>query len=132
MRSGSGQPPPRGRYGGNRPAQQGQRTPQRGQTFDSNGPNIRIRGSATQIFDRYIALAREATIGDDRVAAENYYQHAEHYLRIANAGRDGNQQGSQPVVAPTNAAMREDVQLASETDSDGPQPGWGDNRPSFV
>jgi hypothetical protein len=128
MRSGSGQPPPRGRYGGNRPAQQGQRTPQRGQSFDSNGPNIKIRGSAHQIFERYVALAREAAIGDDRVAAENYYQHAEHYFRIANAGRDGNQ----PVVAPTDAAMRQDERPASETDSDGSQPGWGDDRPGFV
>jgi hypothetical protein len=132
MRSGSGQPPSRGRYGGNRPAQQGQRTPQRGQSFDSNGPNIRIRGSAQQICERYVALAREAAIGDDRVSAENYYQHAEHYLRIANAGREGNQQGSQPAVAPTDAAMREDEQRASETDNDGSQPGWGDNRPGFA
>ena len=131
MRSGSGQPP-RNRYGGNRPAQQGQRTPQRGQTFDSNGPNIRIRGSAHQICERYVALAREAAIGDDRVSAENYYQHAEHYLRIANAGRDGNQQGSQPVITPAGATMREGERRASETDSDGPQPGWRNNRPGFV
>src|SRR5215212_3482014 len=99
MRSGSGQRPPRGRYNGNQPQQQ--RTPQRNQTFDSNGPNVRVRGSATQIFERYVALAREAAIGDDRIAAENLYQHAEHYLRIANASRDGNQQG--PVPPATSA-----------------------------
>src|SRR5215212_194801 len=74
MRSGSAQRPPGGRNNGNRPFPQQQRTPQRGQTFDSNGPNIRIRGSAHQIFERYVALAREATIGDDRVAVENFYQ----------------------------------------------------------
>ena len=132
MRSGSGHPPSRGRYGGNRPPQQGQRTPQRGQTFDSSGPNIRIRGSAHQIFERYVALAREAAIGDDRVTAENYYQHAEHYFRIANAGRDSNQQGSQPLIAPADATMREDERRASETDSGGSQPDAGDNRPGFV
>src|SRR5215213_7584560 len=60
MRSGSAQRPPGGRYNGNRPFPQQQRTPQRGQTFDSNGPNIKIRGSAHQIFERYVALAREA------------------------------------------------------------------------
>jgi hypothetical protein len=98
----------------------------------SNGPNIKIRGSAHQIFERYVALAREAATGDDRVAAENYYQHAEHYYRIANAGREGNQQGPPPVIAPADPAMREGEQGASETDGDGSQPGWGDNRPGFV
>src|SRR5215208_8090375 len=96
MRSGSAQRPPGGRYNGNRPLPQQQRTPQRGQTFDSNGPNIKIRGSAHQIFERYVALAREAAIGDDRVAVENYYQHAEHYFRIANANRDAPQPVTQP------------------------------------
>src|SRR5215217_1689853 len=89
MRSGSAQRPPGGRYNGNRPFPQQQRTPQRGQTFDSNGPNIRVRGSAHQIFERYIALAREAAIGGDPIAAENLYQHAEHYFRVTGANREG-------------------------------------------
>jgi hypothetical protein len=71
MNSGSDQRS-RGRYNGNRPFQQQQRPPQRSQTFDSNGPNAKIRGSAHQIFERYIALAREAAIGGDRVAAEKF------------------------------------------------------------
>jgi hypothetical protein len=95
MRSGSGQRPPT-RYNGNRPFQQPPRVPQHNQIFDSNGPDIKIRGGAHQIFERYVALAREAAIGDDRVAAENFYQHAEHYFRINNAGREGNQQGTPP------------------------------------
>ena len=94
MRSGSAQRPPGGRYNGNRPFPQQQPTPQRGQTFDSNGPNIKIRGSAHQIFERYVALAREAAIGDDRVAVENCYQHAEHYSRVAGANREDAQQGT--------------------------------------
>jgi hypothetical protein len=105
MRAGSGQRPPRGRLSGNRPFQQQQRTPQRNQTFDSNGPNVRVRGNANQIFERYVALAREAAIGDDRVGAENFYQHAEHYFRIANASRDGNQQGPAPPTAPADAEV---------------------------
>src|SRR5215218_9707870 len=105
MRSGSGQRPLHGRYAGNRPVHQQQRTPQRNNTFDSNGPNIKIRGSAPQIFERYVALAREAAIGDDRVGAENFYQHAEHYFRIANASRDGNQQGPAPPTAPADAEV---------------------------
>jgi len=64
MKSGSGQRPLRGRYQENQP--QEQRTPQRNQTFDSSGPNVRVRGSAHQIFERYIGLAREAAIGSPR------------------------------------------------------------------
>ncbi|HTH97580.1 MAG TPA: DUF4167 domain-containing protein [Stellaceae bacterium] len=66
--------------GGNR-----QRSPHRQQTFDSNGPGIKIRGNAYQVFERYVALAREAASAGDRIAAENFYQHAEHYFRIMNA-----------------------------------------------
>ncbi|HEY0522294.1 MAG TPA: DUF4167 domain-containing protein [Stellaceae bacterium] len=67
------------------------RIPHRSQTFDSNGPNVKIRGNAYQVFERYIALAREAQSSGDRVAAENLYQHAEHYFRIMNANGDGQQ-----------------------------------------
>ena len=55
------------------------------QAFDSNGPNVRIRGTAVQIYDKYQAMARDATSSGDRVLAESYYQWAEHYYRIANA-----------------------------------------------
>src|ERR1700674_4738537 len=48
----------------------------RSQTLDSNGPNIKIRGDPPQIFERYVALAREAFTSGDRVAAENLYQRA--------------------------------------------------------
>jgi uncharacterized protein DUF4167 len=99
MRTGSDQPS-RGRSRGTRPFQQ-QRTPQRGQSFDSNGPAVRIRGSAQQIFEQYVTLAREAAAGGDHVAAENLYQHAEHYFRIANASREGNQPA--PASVPTTA-----------------------------
>ena len=50
--------------------------------FDSNGPDVRIRGTANQIYDKYLALARDATSAGDRVKAENYFQHAEHYFRV--------------------------------------------------
>jgi Domain of unknown function (DUF4167) len=56
-------------------------------TFDSAGPNVKIRGRAGQMFERYAALAREAAASGDRIAAENLYQHAEHYLHIMNAER---------------------------------------------
>jgi len=56
----------------------------RQQTFDSNGPDVRIRGNAYQVLEKYLAMARDATSAGDRIAAENYYQHAEHYYRIVN------------------------------------------------
>ena len=67
------------------------RTPHRSQTFDSNGPGLKIRGNAYQVFERYVALAREAASAGDRIAAENLYQHAEHYFRVMNANGEGPQ-----------------------------------------
>ncbi|WP_407696886.1 DUF4167 domain-containing protein [Skermanella mucosa] len=54
----------------------------RHQTFDSNGPDVRIRGNAFQVYEKYLALARDAQTAGDRIAAESYFQHAEHYFRI--------------------------------------------------
>ena len=76
--------------------------PHRSQTLDSNGPNVKIRGSSHQIFERYVALAREASISGDRVAAENLYQHAEHYFRVMNAARGGHQHHTTHPIAPAN------------------------------
>ena len=66
-------------------------------TLDSNGPDVKIRGSATQIFEKYQNLARDAQAAGDRVAAENYLQHAEHYYRIILANQPtGEGQTRQP------------------------------------
>ena len=51
-------------------------------SYDSNGPDVRVRGTASQVFEKYQALARDAMSAGDRVMAENYQQHAEHYFRI--------------------------------------------------
>lgn len=56
------------------------------QTFDSNGPDGRVRGNAQQVYEKYVSLAKDCT--DDPVLAENYYQHAEHYYRILQAAVD--------------------------------------------
>jgi Domain of unknown function (DUF4167) len=53
--------------------------------LDSNGPEVRIRGTANQIYDKYVALARDASSSGDRIKAENCLQHAEHYFRILRA-----------------------------------------------
>ena len=54
-------------------------------TFDSSGPEIKIRGSASHVYEKYLQLARDANSSGDRVTAENYLQHAEHYYRIMMA-----------------------------------------------
>jgi len=76
--------------------------PPRGQSLDSNGPNVKIRGTPHQILERYIALAREASTSGDRVAAENLYQHAEHYFRVMNAANEGQQQRAMRPGAPAD------------------------------
>jgi hypothetical protein len=50
--------------------------------FDSSGPEGKVRGTPQQIIDKYLTLARDAQLGNDRVAAENFQQHAEHYARM--------------------------------------------------
>jgi hypothetical protein len=67
----------------------------RNHVFDSSGPDLRIRGTAQQLFEKYLQLGRDATGSGDRVMAESYFQHAEHYFRILNAINQASQQ-SQP------------------------------------
>ncbi|MBU1174232.1 MAG: DUF4167 domain-containing protein [Alphaproteobacteria bacterium] len=55
--------------------------------FESNGPDVKIRGNAAHIAERYVQLARDATASGDSVTAENYFQHAEHYFRILSAAQ---------------------------------------------
>jgi len=56
-------------------------------SYDSNGPEVKIRGTASHIYEKYLQLARDANASGDRVMAENYLQHAEHYFRIVAAAQ---------------------------------------------
>jgi hypothetical protein len=77
--------PKRGRgRGGNRRSG----PPSRNHTFDSNGPDIRIRGNAHQVHEKYMNLARDASTNGEVVLAEGYFQHAEHYFRILSTFTD--------------------------------------------
>ena len=60
----------------------GKRQPRGSNQIDSHGPEVRVRGTAQQVFDKYLALGRDATSIGDRIVAENMFQHAEHYSRI--------------------------------------------------
>jgi len=70
--------------------------------FESNGPDVKIRGNANHIAEKYSVLARDALTSGDTVMAENYFQHAEHYFRIIAA----NQPSNPPAVQ--NNSQRED------------------------
>ena len=87
---------PRGYRGnGRRPGFHG-----RGSTFESNGPEGKIRGTAFQVIEKYQALAQDALSAGDRIGAENFFQHAEHYYRVVAANgwdqRGQRQQNQQP------------------------------------
>jgi hypothetical protein len=105
---------PHGRNNGNNPYRNRQQIPHRSPTFDSNGPNVKIRGTPHQIFERYVALAREASTSDDRVAAENLYQHAEHYFRVMNAADEGLQHRTTRPTAPADL----ETEMAKEDGSE--------------
>jgi hypothetical protein len=62
----------------------------RNQTFESNGPGVKVRGSAQQVLDKYLALARDASSSGDRIMAESYFQFAEHYFRLLNTDEQRN------------------------------------------
>ena len=108
----------RGHGGGNRHGGGGNGMPNRAQVFDSNGPDVRIRGTAYQIQEKYMALAKDAASSGDQVLAESYLQHAEHYQRIINtwAEQMASIQGEQPQPAaqpPQVTQKSEDLGLPS-------------------
>ncbi len=79
---------PNGRRPRGRPNRKQHGGPSRPNSFDSSGPEGRIRGNAHQVYEKYIGLARDALSSGDRVVAETYFQHAEHYFRIVNSSTD--------------------------------------------
>lgn len=64
--------------------------------FESNGPDVKLRGTATQLHEKYLALARDAQSSGDRVAAEGYFQYAEHYQRVLSAVHEQNGNAAAP------------------------------------
>lgn len=63
--------------------------------YESNGPDVKVRGTASHVAEKYLQLARDAQSSGDPVSAENYFQHAEHYLRLIAAAQEQFRQ-SQP------------------------------------
>ncbi len=129
-----------GNGGGGSPRQYGGNIPlNRNHVFDSSGPDLRIRGTAQQLFEKYLQLGRDATGSGDRVMAESYFQYAEHYFRILNAINQASQQNGQAngqyqgtQAAPYNGHRRneregnEAEEPVAVMNGPQPQPGYGD------
>lgn len=120
MRQGTNGRRPRGRP--HRKQQGGGGTPRHG-NFDSSGPEGRIRGNAHQVYEKYIGLARDALSFGDRVAAETYFQHAEHYYRIVNARTDPKPNGEgQPEQRSDNGQAEAAGEAARAAEQPAPAP----------
>ena len=72
----------RSRGRGRRGNHLGQQNYNRNTTFDSNGPEGRLRGNAQQLFEKYTALAHDAQTSGERISAEAFSQFADHYYRV--------------------------------------------------
>ena len=86
-------------------------------SYDSHGPDVRIRGTALHVAERYLQLARDAHTGSNPVAAENYLQHAEHYFRLIATAQAVQLQAQSGGVRATGYTGPED--LDDDDDFDG-------------
>jgi len=106
-------------------------------TFDSSGPEVKIRGSAAHVYEKYLQLARDANSSGDRVTAENYLQHAEHYFRIMAAqqaqavqyaAQQAAQNANRPPMEGGNGQQQPQMMQNPQPYQQQPPPGGG---PSF-
>jgi hypothetical protein len=102
--------------------------------YESNGPDVKIRGTASHVADKYVQLARDAQTSGDPVAAENYLQHAEHYFRLIAAAQEQFRQ-TQPYFRSEGEAREDaleeidDDQPLSETPFSGREPPFSGREP---
>ena len=90
-------------------------------SYESNGPDVKVRGTALHVAEKYMQLARDAQSSGDRVQAESYLQHAEHYYRIVSAAQAQNPQQPQQ-------GYRNDADGYGDDDDDRSQMPMGDQR----
>jgi len=91
--------------------------------YESNGPDVKIRGTPNHVAEKYVQLARDAQTSGDPVAAENYFQHAEHYFRLIAAAQEQFRQ-SQPYFR-QDAEQRNEGFDAGDDDAGGESMGEG-------
>src|ERR1700750_2872149 len=83
--------------------------------YESNGPDLKIRGTPSHIAEKYVQLARDAQSSGDPISAENYYQHAEHYFRLFAAAQEQFRQNNPQFYRPEND-MRGDMRDDGDDD----------------
>ena len=98
--------------------------------YESNGPGGKVRGTAQQVLDKYLGLARDAHSSGDRIGAESFFQFAEHYFRVLNADGGNANQGrrdkqeqapgeSAEVTTDDNTAVVEGAPIADQSTTEG-------------
>ena len=113
--------------------------PQKNQSFESNGPDVKVRGTAQQVLEKYLVLGRDASLSGDRIGAEGYYQYAEHYFRLANTDANpdahpGARQGAKTPGGGSNGQGRDAAPAQapgnSGGDADRAQPAVTEEKPA--
>ncbi len=100
--------------------------------YESNGPEMKVRGTAQTVADKYLQLARDAHASGDNVMAESFYQHAEHYLRILSAAQAYNQQFQQQQQQSPQQYRRPDDGFDDDDDEAGEGDGGEGGQPQPV
>jgi hypothetical protein len=99
--------------------------------YESNGPDVKIRGTASHVAEKYIQLARDSHSSGDPVAAENYYQHAEHYFRMIAAAQEQFRQGQPSPYRPEGGGESRDDSYDGDDDDQQGHPMMGGSEPSY-
>ena len=105
--------------------------------YESNGPDVKIRGTAHHVAEKYLQLARDAASSGDHVTAEAHHQHAEHYLRLIAAAQEQFRQQNphyQPQAAPTEPGAEGIAEDGSNDAGQGgqqPQQNFGNPQPNY-
>jgi len=93
--------------------------------YESNGPDVKIRGNPAHIAEKYVQLARDAQASGDPISAENYYQHAEHYYRLIAAAQEQFRQNNPHLARPENEMQTGARDEAFDEEDDGQQQPMG-------
>jgi hypothetical protein len=113
----------RNRNNGNNNNRRGGQNPMT-RVFESNGPDIKIRGTASHVAEKYVQLARDARSSGDPVAAENYYQHAEHYFRLIAAAQEQFRQNQPQPRSDTDVSPDDGEDEGESFSNFGQEPGF--------
>jgi hypothetical protein len=100
-------------------------------SYESNGPDVKVRGTALHIAEKYVQLARDAQSSGDRVQAESYLQHAEHYFRIVSAAQAQLPQGQQGFRSDGESDGDDDGEDERPMGGQNPYPHLRNDQPSF-